>query len=144
MGTRSPVRRVRRNGAPRLVIDFFYRDETGHRRRYRKDASTTSMTAARQEAERLMNLAAKTGTPSPRGEVPTFRSFVEDYYRPLHMPRLRQSTRQRYEALLTRQGILDFFGKRKLTEVASVVPRYAAELVQERHIKPRGHVDLIG
>ncbi|GMV19129.1 MAG: hypothetical protein AMXMBFR56_73530 [Polyangiaceae bacterium] len=143
MSKHDPVRkRSSRNGKTVLVIDFTFRDKAGAKRRYRKDAAAQTRTGARAEAARLMENAARHGTPEPLSEVPTFQAFVEKAYRPLYMPRLRPATRLRYEDLF-RQGVMRAFGRHRLSEVDRVrLHAYAAELA-ERGVQPRGPCNLV-
>ncbi|MEZ4226967.1 MAG: tyrosine-type recombinase/integrase [Polyangiaceae bacterium] len=154
MRRRSPIRQVKRGDTTRLVIDFFYLDEHGKRQRFRRDASVQTMTAARAEAQRLMELAARTGSPfASTKEAPTLASFVETTYRPLFMPQLRPGTRSRYEGLF-QTGLLAAFGKLRLDQIHyKVVLAFANELRarprvrplrgKRRGIQPRGHVNLL-
>ena len=154
MSVRSPIRRVKRGDTTRLVIDFFFLDEPGKRKRFRRDARVQTATAARAEAQRLMELAARTGSPFGSSKVaPTFASFVETTYRPLFMPELRPGTRKRYEGIL-RQGVLAEFGSSSLDEITfTLVLRYVAKLRERPRVRPlrgkttgidpRGHVNLI-
>lgn len=154
MSYQSPVKQTKRAGRPRLVIDFFYLDELGTRRRYRRDAHTGTMSAARAEAQRLIDLAARTGSPFESMQVmKTFGAFVEEVYRPLFMRRLRPGTRERYEGIF-RQGVMAHFASMPLDAIGAVeVLRYTAKLEQRRRthtlnrksrgIEPRGHGDLV-
>lgn len=142
MSRRSPVRSEMRRGKRRLIIDFFYNDKSGRRRRFRRDASVQTRVAARAEAERLIELAARTGSPTAQGDMPTFGAFVTDVFRPVVMPRYRAGTRKRYEDLF-RQSVLGAFGRKRLDEVDWIpVQRFAAEL-RERGVDPRGAGNLV-
>lgn len=116
MSNRSPIKTRLVAGKSRLVIDFFYLDRNGRRRRYRKDATAQTRTGARAEAQRLIELAARTGSPDPSSGVPTFGAFVNDVFRPVIEPRLRAGTRRRYEDLF-RQGVLGHFQRKGLDEI---------------------------
>jgi len=154
MSSRSPVKQVKRGGKPRLVLDFFYLNEHGKRMRFRRDAHVQTMTAARAEAQRLTDLAARTGSPFGSTKVtPTFASFVETTYRPLFMPQLRPGTRTRYEGIL-KQGLLLEFGALRLDQITfTLVLAYAGKLRgrprarplrgKKNGIDPRGHVNLL-
>lgn len=101
------------------------------------------MAAANAEAQRLIDLAAATGSPFAAEPGLSFAKFVADVYRPLFMPRLKPGTQKRYDALLERQGVVRFFGRHALDAIdASLVRRYAAEL-EARGVKPKGHVDIV-
>ena len=154
MSSQSPVKQTNRAGKPRLVIDFFYLDELGKRRRYRRDAHACTLQAARAEAQRLIDLAARTGSPfgSTKG-LRTFGAFVDEIFRPLFMRRLRAGTRERYDGLL-RQGVIGHFGSMPLDKIDYVeVLKYTAKLEKRlrchtlngktRGIDPRGHGNLV-
>lgn len=149
----NPVKRVKRRGKTVLVIDFPFRDDTGRKQRYRHDASVQTMAGARAEAQRLMERAARTGSPVADTAMPTFNVFLVAHYRPLFMSRLRPGTAQRYEGIL-RQGVSERFGRVRIDKIDKVmVLAYAAELqTRERGRKlrgrthgvdPRGHVNFI-
>jgi len=109
MGYRgTSVRKKTRGGVLRLVIDFYHTDLDGVRRRFRKDADVQTMTAAKAEADRLMRLAAETG--SDAGGYALSHTFrIRRGSVPLVLPRYKKSTRTRYEDLLS-QSILTEFG----------------------------------
>ncbi len=130
-------------------------DKNGKRRRFRREATVQTKTAANAEADRLMAFAARTGSleAEPEVTVPTFASFVDAMYRPVFMARLRAGTRERYEGIL-KQGVLDHFARTPLDRIgAAEVLAYAAELRKRprkrrlgdkrRGIDPRGHVNFI-
>lgn len=154
MSSRTLVRQVKRGDKTRLVIDFFFLNEHGKRTRFRRDAHVQSMTAARAEAARLMDLAARTGSPFGSTKVtPTFASFVETTYRPLFMPQLRPGTRTRYSGIFA-QGLLLEFGDLRLDQITfTLVLAYAGKLRErprarplrgkKKGIDPRGHVNLL-
>lgn len=114
----DPVKKRQRRGRTVYVIDFSYYDERGRKRRYRKDASAqTTLTAARAEAKRLIESAAKTG--DPHGEEPSMvilSDFVDEKYRPIYLPKLRPGTREKYEERL-RLHVLPYFGDFKLPDI---------------------------
>ncbi len=154
MSSRSAVKRVKRAGTTRLVIDFFFLNKHGKRERYRRNAHVQTVIGARAEAQRLMDLAARTG--SPEGSirvVMTFETFVAEVYRPVFLPQLRPGTRERYEGIL-RQGVMDHFGPMTLDAIGfTEVLEYTAKLRKRRRarplkgktrgIDPRGHGNLI-
>ncbi len=147
MGVRGTgYRTEQRRGHRVLVIDFWYRDQNGGRQRFKRDASVQTATAARAEAARLRALAANTGRPEGKEDckpVLTFRAFVEGTWRMEWATRYRPSTRQRYDALLDKQGIMATFGRMKLDEIdAAAVTAYAARLVG-RKIQPWPHTSLV-
>lgn len=143
MSARSAaVRSVLRRGRHVLVIDFSYLDADGRRQRYRRDARAETRAGASAEAKRLMDLAARTGSPEPRAGVPTLASFVEETFRPVFLPRFRPGTRTRYEGLL-RQALLPRFGRSRLDTITMVaVLRFAAD-ERARGVDPRGAGNLL-
>jgi integrase len=135
------VRRVTRHGVTTLVIDFRFRDQSGKLQRYRRDASVQTSAAAHAEAERLKRYAAEHGTLEIRGEVPTFRAFVESTYRTQYMPVLRPATRERYEALFG-QHIFDELGNVPLDQVAPGGLRRLGARLAQRGLQLKGPVSL--
>src|SRR6187402_1737722 len=89
------IRRVKRGGKPRLIIDFRYTDTNGERVRFRRAASVQAREAAMAEAQRLMKNAAETGTPEAAATAAamvepvqlSFREFVGGAFAKLFMPR---------------------------------------------------------
>jgi integrase len=144
MGARSDgTRKVTRGGRPRWVIDFRYFDKDGREQRYRRDAHVQTAAGARAEAARLMEQALARGTLDPRPIAPLFSEFVETKFRPLYMPtHCRPATVERYEALFI-QGVLDFFGNKRLDAIrAQEVRAYAAEIALRR-IHARNHLSIV-
>lgn len=140
------VRKVKRGGKPRLIIDFRYTDASGKRARFRRVASVQAHEAALAEARRLMKNAADTGVPEspaePATAALTFRSFVEGSFRELYMPRYRPSTRERYAALF-RQSVLEFFGHLELDRVDGTRLRAFAAQLSSRGVQVKGAVNLV-
>lgn len=118
MGKRmtEAVRKVRRGGQPRWVIDFSYIDKAGVTHRYRRDARVQSAEGARREARQRQELAQLHGSPEGRPAAVGFRTFVEGTFATEHMPRFRPSTQRRYLDLL-RQRLLEHFGDQSLDAV---------------------------
>jgi integrase len=140
MSSNSLVKRVVRNGTTHLVIDFYFTDTNGKRRRYRRDAEAQTLTAARAEAQRLVDRAAATGDPFPRQRGCTLRQFVERTYVPLYLRRLRPGTQERYDTILRLQ-VLPYFGSAPLDEIdGPMVRRFDAWLQTECGIKSPRHI----
>ncbi|MDQ2643504.1 MAG: site-specific integrase [Myxococcota bacterium] len=142
MSKQDPLKRVVRNGKPVLVIDFSYVDKNGRRRRYRREASVQTRTAARAEAERLMDRAARTGTTAETSAVPSFASFVETVFRPICMPQYRPATNRRYEDLF-RQGVMAQFGGKRLDDIDFLALQTHASKLLNRGVQPRGACNLV-
>lgn len=142
MSKRDYVRRTARHGKPVLVIDFWYFDSDGARKRFRRDATAQTRGAARAEAERLIALAARTGSPVAKRPVPTFAQFVASTYRPVFMAKHRPATQQRYEDLF-RQGVLAEFGRMPLDAVGYMAVQAFASKLTTRDVQPRGPCNLI-
>lgn len=153
MSRHNPVRTEQRGKRQVLIVDFFFIDSRGRRQRYRRDASVQTRAGAQAEARRLMERAAKTGSPIETRTVPTFASFVDSHYRPLFMARLRPGTAKRYEGIL-QQGVLEHFGRVRLDDVTKpAVLAFAATLTTRRRkkklhdkthgIDPRGPVNFV-
>ena len=144
MGLRndSGVRKVRRNGRSRWVIDFLWFDREGRQQRYRRDAHVQARESALLEARELRDRAVKLGTLDARPATPTFREFVDGSFTALVMPKFRPATRVRYEALF-RQGLLEHFGALRLDAVGvDAVLSFAAKLA-EREVQKKGPVMLL-
>ncbi|HTE64427.1 MAG TPA: tyrosine-type recombinase/integrase [Solirubrobacteraceae bacterium] len=144
MGLRTDsVQEVVRGGKSRLVIDFHWLDREGRERRYRRSATVQTWTAARAEAQRLKLRAQAEGTLARRPPAPTFAAFVESEAWATHLAtRCRPATRERYAALL-RQGILDTFGRKRLSDIsAQDYRRYEATLAA-RKVQGRGPLGLV-
>lgn len=137
------VRRVKKHGHVRLLIDFWFTDTSGDRQRFRKVADVQTMAAARAEEQRLRTHAAKFGTPYTRHkECMTFSAFVDGPWKVWSSARHKPSTRERYNALLD-QGILSAFGKLRLDEIdASAVTDYAALLTAD-NVQAWPHTSLV-
>jgi integrase len=136
------VRKITKHGSPRLVIDFWYTDTSGTKRRFRKTADVQTMTAAKAEEQRLRLHAATHGEPySSRPPCMTLGDFVTHWAtwsRSHHKP----STRERYEALLG-QGIMSEFGHLRLDEInADRVTTYATSLLT-RGVEAWPHISLV-
>ena len=146
MGARneSGVKSRKRNGKRVLVIDFSYTDKQGRERRYRRDAQLQSRAGAKAEAARLIARAVTTGSLETEQKPMTFAAFVVEHFERVYLPtHTRPGTRERYRALLHRQGILDFFGPKRLDEIDSGdFHGYAAKLA-ERHVQVRPHWSLV-
>ncbi len=144
------IRRVKRGGKLRLIIDFRYTDTNGERVRFRRAASVQAREAAMAEAQRLMKNAAETGTPetaAPAAAVVKpvqlrFREFVDGAFARLFMPRYRPSTRERYEALL-RQSVRCFFGEMKLVAIDAAALRGYAAMLSAKNVQVKGGVNLV-
>lgn len=144
MGRRfDGVCKVERGGKLRLVIDFRYCDKDGRQQRYRRDASVQLMAAARAEYDRLKTQAVTTGSLATRPAAPTFRDFVEKKFVPLYMPaHCRPSTRERYNALF-KQGLLDFFGAKRMDAPWSAELRGYEAILAARKVQSRPHLSLL-
>jgi integrase len=153
------VRTVVRRGERRLFIDIRYRDSTGKRTRYRKDAEVQTLLAARAEDRRRLALLAATGSPfgalSPEGQpvnqepeedaeiaaAPAFKDVAKEYMADYAKSQLKPSTRVGYQKKLD-GFLLNAIGDLPITQVsASKVRELDVELV-ERGAQPstrRGH-----
>ena len=142
------IRRVKRGGKLRLIIDFRYTDTSGERVRFRRAASVQAREAAMAEAQRLMKNAAETGTPEAAATAAAlpvqlrFRDFVDGTFAKLFMPRYRPSTRERYDALL-RQSVMSFFGEMKLAAIDAAALRGYAAMLSAKKVQVKGGVNLV-
>ena len=122
------IRKEKRRGETRLVIDILYKKRDGSRGRYRKDAQVQIMTAACAEERRLLALVAQYGEPfeppasepaavTPQtGPAKTFRGIVELYRATFMVTELKVTTRRGYEKVLE-ATLLPRFGDDPLPEV---------------------------
>lgn len=105
----------------RLIIDFYYRDPTGRRKRYRRKSAAATRKAARDEEARRRDRAARFGTPLLENEATviantTFGAVVERY-REVYMPaNLKPTTKRGYDAVLD-LILLPRFGDKPVSEV---------------------------
>jgi integrase len=138
----SAVRKVRRGGRIRWVIDFLWDDRDGRQHRYRRDARVQTREAATLEARELRDRALRHGTLETRAAAPTLKEFVNGSFALQIMPRFRKATRVRYTALLG-QGLMEHFGALHLDEIRPQhVHAFAAELAK-RKVQSKGAVMLL-
>jgi integrase len=140
---RSGVRTVVRDGRKVLIIDFRYRDKDGREQRYRRDASVQTMTGARAEAEQLRRHVLQHGTAAPTPAAPTFEQFVREQFVPLVMPGYTAATRERYERLFWKEGVIAALGGKRLTEIGARDFRTLDAAVRGRGVKPRQHLIIV-
>lgn len=140
---RSGVRVERRNGRDILVIDFWYRTKDGRDKRHRRDARVQTKTAARSEADHLKRYAAEHGTVQPPAAVPTFESFVREQFVPLVMPGYTPATRERYDRLLFKEGVVAQLGAKRLDEIGARELMELHACVRARGAIPRQHHILV-
>jgi integrase len=132
-----------RRGKRVFVIDFWYRDQAGERRRCKHDADVQTATGARVEAARWRALCATQGAPPKQAPALTFRTFVEGVWREQWAPRFKPSTRLRYDEMLDNQGMLDTFGSTRLDAIdASAVTAFAAR-IKATGVQSWPHVSLV-
>lgn len=143
MSAGTSVRKIMRGHKPHLLIDFYYLDSLGRRRRFRKYSDVANISAARAEAQRLLALAAATGNPiEAPAKSETFGKFVDGTWRKLFCPKYRPATRRRYFELIG-QGIGQHFGSLPLAVIdAQCVRAFMAKLAT-RKIQVRPHVSLV-
>ena len=141
------IRVLKRRGKRRLVLDIPYKDTSGHRTRYRRDAEVQTMAAARDEERRRLAALARTGSPfesingSPDGaaptkddgarkqDTPTFGDLVKRYLADFAPSHLKPSTRRGYEAIL-KGFLLPRLRDARIGEIdATVMRRLDVELV---------------
>lgn len=143
MSARKPVRRrLRADGSPRIVVDFFYKDTHGARKRYRRDSDAPTMDAAREEAKRLMDLAARTGSPYPSAPPTTFAEFVDGAFASAYMPTYRPETAERYRGLL-RHRLRGVFGATPLRDIQTAQLRLFVSALATDGVQARGPLNLV-
>ncbi|MDI1450145.1 site-specific integrase [Polyangium sp. 6x1] len=143
------VRKTQRQGKPRLIIDIVYRKPDGSKGRYRRDAQVQTVAAARAEERRLLAHLAQFGelpteqaepkeasTPA-EAETPereqrfTFGDAVTLFREGKALTKLKPSTRQGYEEILTKR-LLPKWKDRSLDTIDfSFASSLDAELVKE-------------
>jgi integrase len=138
-GVRTEVRR----GKKILIIDFRYRDKDGREQRCRRDASVQTSAAARAEAQRLRQHAIEHGTVDPTPAAPTFEAFVRGQFVPLVMPGYTPATRERYDRLLWKEGVIAALGPKRLNELGAREFRALDVGVRSRGVNPRQHLIIM-
>lgn len=137
----NAVRKVKRRGRVRWVIDFTYVDERGRQRRYRRDAKVQTAAGARAEAQRLQTMAVTLGTLEPKRQVPTLAAFARGQFAQLFMPKYRPSTRRRYDGMLP--FLIGQLGRRPLDEIGARDARALAAELTARGVSTKPHVNLL-
>lgn len=139
MGARNKdgVRKEKRDGKNRWIIDIRWLDKNGVEHRYRRDAKVQTAEAAHAEAREIRMRIFMQGTLERRDPLPTFRKFVDDTYRPnvLEGGRLKPKTAQRYETSL-RQGVLDHYGEKRLDTITEADHAAFDKALKTKGIKP--------
>ncbi len=141
----DPVKTIVRRGRKILVVDFTYVDERGRRQRYRRDAQAATKTGAREEARRLMDRAARTGSPFVKqpAKATCLGAFVDAVYRPHFLPSKRPGTQERYESVLELH-VLPFFGDTPLDDIDGMsVRRFDTYLRDKGITSPRQYVSVL-
>lgn len=148
---------VPRRGKRIAVIDFYFLDPAGRRRRYRKDASIPTATGATAEARRLMEFAAEHGfvegmpttedhqEPEPETATPptiTIRDFVEGVFTETFMPGYKPSTKRRYRDLF-HQGMLAAIGHLPIADFGPNEYRQYAATLLARGVTLKGPLNLV-
>ncbi len=144
MGIRndSGIRKVRRDGRIRWVIDFLWFDREGRQHRYRRDARVQSREAALLEARELRDRALRQGSLETKAAAPTFKDFVTGSFTVTMMPRFRRATRVRYLALLG-QGLMDHFGSMHLDKIGVDDAHAFAGTLAKRKVQCKGPIMLL-
>jgi integrase len=113
------VRKVKRRGQPRWVLDIRYRTPAGVPKRFRRDAQVQTRAAATAEAKRLLARLAVIGTlENDEVEVvPIIRTVgaAVEHFELVELPKKKPSTRRGYGVIIE-------------TEIK---PRYASTVVEE-------------
>ncbi len=98
------VRKVKRRGSTRWVIDIPYRSPEGRNLRYRRDAQVQTRTAANAEAQRLLVRLATTGTleDSNKGDDdnPITVGDAVEHYKLVDLPKKKPSTQRGYNVTI--------------------------------------------
>jgi integrase len=156
------VRVEKRRGERRLVIDIVFRKSDGSQDRYRKDAETQTLPAARAEDQRRLGLLALTGSPdgelpkvapavavaapeaprvepslettTPASTVPLFRDVAKEYMAAYATSNLKPSTRIGYESKV--KPLLAAFGHLPINEITPTRVRELDAKLVERGVKP--------
>jgi hypothetical protein len=134
------IRKVRRRGETRLVIDIVYKRRDGSQGRYCHDAQVQTMAAARAEERRLLATLVQFGAPfAPPPEPPrieektrlTFEEAAELFRKGKAIIKLKPSSRHGYEEIF-RTRLLGRFGDRPLDALGfEDIAVLDAEMVEE-------------
>ncbi len=145
----SLVKKRKRNGSVRLIIDFYYSDKTGKRVRFVRHADLQTRAGAEREAAALYERAILTGDPEQGPDTGadgqpavTLASFYENTFAPKVLPLFRKNTRIRYEALW-RQRVAKAFGDTPLDEINEASLRGFARSIELEKRKPKGPVGFL-
>jgi integrase len=140
----SLVRRRVRNGATRLIIDFYYTDKRGRRVRFVRHAQIQTRDGAEREAAQLHERAVLTGDPEPpeKAASVTLGAFYEETFCPKVLPLYRKNTRTRYEAIW-RQRLRDAFGATPLDAIDEGSLRDFARSIELEKRKAKGPVAFL-
>lgn len=144
------VRKAKRNGETHWVIDISYKDPSGKRRRYRRDAEVQTREGAYAEEKRRLAALAQTGSPyevinpavratvEPKEEKgPILGDITARYVETYARSRLRLSTLEHY-GIMIKRFILPALGHLPLTAIdAACVRAWDAKLVSDG--VPRGN-----
>jgi integrase len=98
---------------------------------------------ARAEAERLKRHAIEHGTVDATPAAPTFEVFVRDQFVPLVMPGYTPATRERYERLLWKEGVMAALGPKRLNELGAREFRALDAAVRGRGVNPQQHLIIM-
>jgi len=115
------VRRVKRRGRARWVLDIRYRTPEGVNKRFRRDAQVQTRAAANAEAQRLLLRLAEKGTLDPDDEeeepeaVPTIDDAIEQFEL-VELPKKKPSTQHGYAQIIEAE-IRPRYGSWLLTDV---------------------------
>ncbi len=137
-----------RRGKRVLIIDFYYLDKNGRRRRHRADATVQTATATAAEARRLMAFAAEHGyvkaeAPQPEAAAAlTFAQYVETTFTEKFLPTYKPSTARRYRDLF-RQWVLEHLGTIPLTELDANRFREFALVLGRAGVQLKGPLTLV-
>lgn len=144
------VRVVNRGGVRRLVIDFPYRDPSGRRCRYRRDAAAQTTARAHEEERRRLGLVGQTGSPYDDGEhappagaipaaghsrQPTLADAVRIFYELYAPTRLKPSTQRGYREVIERL-LLPKYKRVKLVEIGATMIRTLDREMAARNMRP--------
>jgi hypothetical protein len=108
-----------------------------------------SSRAGRRSSKKVTSLppAAETavehGTVDATPAAPTFERFVREQYVPLVMPGYTPATRERYERLLWKDGVITALGSKPLNEIGAREFRALDAAVRGRGVNPRQHLIIV-
>ena len=140
--TRSFVRKIRRRGETRVIIDI----RVGGNSIYKRDAKIQCLDSAEREAAERWRIYLNEGTPLLPEEravkLQTVQSFVDKHFRPIYMPTAyTPGSRRAYESHL--KDIMSHYGSLRFDQITQAHHQAFAKRLLGRGIQTRKHLALV-